>query len=147
MICLSKMAAHATGFPPLCTMGSGDKEHHLRLLSKTTSPAQVRVHGRVTKTMKQLRQPARDVMKRIYELGLHHWASEFDLSMGTDWFVHYNYHYCYCYYWSYLTRNISKTRNTRLLETATFLKRTRNVEQLKVVSYTGYIAPLCSVFV
>lgn len=37
MICLSKMAAHGTGFPPLCTMGSGDKEHHLQLLIKKPS--------------------------------------------------------------------------------------------------------------
>lgn len=34
MICLSKMAAHGTGFPPLRAVGSGDKEPRLRLLSK-----------------------------------------------------------------------------------------------------------------
>lgn len=34
MICLSKMAARGTGFPPLYTMGFWDKEHHMRLFVK-----------------------------------------------------------------------------------------------------------------
>lgn len=87
MICLSKMAARGTGFPPLYTMGFWDKDHHMRLAICERQPHLHRcTHEGVTTGIQYTDQVQYQTMKSSF---VKPWYTRLSVK-GFDWTPHLN---------------------------------------------------------